>query len=84
MSADAVALLDRGTGLSLLDSALHNRQIAAADLPTVSELAAGRRGASTVRELVAYADGRAAVRGQSARRSQVLNHGQRVPTLRAW
>jgi hypothetical protein len=58
--ADAVALFDRGTGLALLDSALHTRQLTVEDLSLVAEMSAGRRGAPKVRELIGVADGRAA------------------------
>jgi len=58
--ADLVALVDRPTGLSLLDSALHEEQISPEELTVVCAMAKGRRGAPKVRELVRYADGRAA------------------------
>ncbi len=57
--ADAVPLFDRPTGLSLLDSALHTGQIDVGELAVVAAMAAGRRGAPKVRELIGYADGRA-------------------------
>jgi len=50
---------DRARGLALLDSALHRRLIAPADLPSVERAIRGRPGAAAMTRLLPLADGRA-------------------------
>jgi hypothetical protein len=73
--ADAVPFFDRGTGLSLLDSALQTGRLSAAELRTVCELAKGRRGAPRIRELAEFADGRAATPLESRVRLPCIDAG---------
>jgi very-short-patch-repair endonuclease len=57
--ADLLLRVDRVTAVSLVDSALNTRLITEDELPAISTLLRGRRGAIAARGFVSEADGRA-------------------------
>ncbi|RCV58167.1 type IV toxin-antitoxin system AbiEi family antitoxin domain-containing protein [Marinitenerispora sediminis] len=74
---DTVLLTDRYTAVSLLDSALQNGLVDAADLPRLEAANAGRRGARLTREWWRLADGRAQSTFET--RLRLLCHDAGIP-----
>ena len=71
----AVADLDRGRAVAVLDSALHHRIVRSEDIDAVIEAARGRHGIARLRSLMPLVDGRAESPLETFARLQCLDAG---------
>jgi hypothetical protein len=73
--------LQRPRALAALDAALHSRQCTRAELASAVAAQHGRRGIVAVRQLLAYADGRAESGMESEARLVMIDFGLPLPEL---